>query len=594
MKRIGRMTLLASVGVSTLVLAVAAQAQTPPAPPPIMIPDYSPVTAEDLVNPPDGDWLMYRRTYNGWGHSPLTQINADNVGDLVPVWTMATGQTTGHEAPPTVRDGVMFAATAGNQVLGIDAASGDLRWRYLRPVPEDMLTSHPTNRGVGLLDDKVYWISRDNTLVALDAASGAVVWETVFADYKAGYYSNLAPLVVDGKVLVGSSGGERGIRGYVAAFDAESGEELWRTFTVPGPGEPGFETWPQPGSEFADAWKTGGGSTWITGVYDPEAEIVYWGVGNGGPWMGDRRPGDNLYVASVIGMDLETGVIENHYQYTPNESWDWDEVNGPLLIDLPRGGQTVPGLVHAGRNGVLYFIERTADGQLDFIDHRDFVYADWYESVSEDGYFTPKAASKPGSGFVGEFCPSFAGGVDWPSLAYSPDTNYLYIPANENLCGRMSGGTVVEYVPGQNFTRGTTASGSLSTSHLREGRANDHVGEVSAWDMATFERVWTHEFAASPNWGPILSTGGNLVFAGGTNDRKFRAFNATTGDLLWEIVTSSGIIGVPSSFEVDGKQYVSVQSGWGIDAAGMQGRLAGLLPDLYTPNAIQPDRKSVV
>lgn len=587
MKRIGRMTLLAGVGVSALMLATAAQAQAPaapPAPPPITVPNYTPVTADDLLNPPDSDWLMYRRTYNGWGYSPLNGITADNVANLEPVWSLSTGQTTGHEAPPQVRDGVMFAATAGNQVLAIDAVKGDILWRYLRPVPEDMLTSHPTNRGLGLLGDKVYFISRDNILVALDAKSGAVVWETTFADYKFGYYSNLAPLVVDGKVIVGSSGGERGIRGYVAAFDAENGEELWRTFTIPAPGEPGSETWPAPGSQFADAWKTGGGSTWVTGIYNPDTNNLYWGVGNGGPWMGDRRPGDNLYVTSVISMDLDTGAIEGHYQYHPNDSWDWDEVNAPLLIDLPRNGQTVTGLVHAARNGVLYFMEAKADGTIEYISHTDFVYTDWYDSVSPEGKFHVRPGAQPGTGVSGTFCPSFAGGVDWPALAYSPDTNYLYIPANENLCGEIVGGTVIEYVPGANFTTGS--QGNLNRSFLREGA--DHVGEVQAWDMATGQRAWTHEYETSQNWGPMLATGGNLVFTGGTNDRKFHAFNATTGDLLWEMKLNSGIIGVPSTWSVDGKQYVSIEAGWGIDAAGMQNRLANLLPSVYTPSVRQP------
>lgn len=565
----------------TAMMAGAAWAQQAPAapPPPVTIPDYKPVTTDDLVNPSDADWPMYRRTYNGWGYSPLKQINLDNVKKLKPAWTVSTGYNEGHEAPTIVVNGVMFAATAGNQILALDAATGDILWRYKRELPQDMLGSHPTNRGVAVLGDKIYWMSRDSVLVALDAKSGAEVWSTTVQDYRLGYYANLAPLVVEDKIVVGTSGGERGIRGYIAAFDAESGEEAWRTFLIPAPGEPGSETWPQPGDEFEDAWKTGGGSSWITGQYDPETRIIYWGTGNGGPWMGDQRPGDNLYVTSAVALNPDDGKIIGHFQYHPNDSFDWDEVAAPILVDLPnKDGKKVPGLVHAARDGVLWQLERTPEGPIKFIKGTPYVAENWIKSMDpETGRVEYNEGTKPGTGIEGDFCPSFWGGKDWPPIAYDPELEYVFIPANENLCTVMAGGTVVEYRPGANFTRGT--QGDKSVLYMVDGA--DHIGEVQAWDLKTGEKVWTHNFADSQNWGPLLATGGGLVFGGGTNDSMFRAFDAKTGEVVWEQKLNSGITGVPASFEVDGKQYISVQAGWGVDAMGMQTRLSASYPDRF-------------
>lgn len=559
--------------------APAAPAAAPAAPPPpVTIPDYKSVTNESLVSPADGDWPMYRRTYNGWGYSPLKQITTENVKSLKPAWSVSTGYAEGHEAPTIVVDGVMFTATAGNQILALDAATGDILWRYKRELPADMLGSHPTNRGVALLGDKVYWMSRDSVLVAIDAKSGAEVWSTTVQDYRQGYYANLAPLVVEDKIVVGTSGGERGIRGYIAAFNAESGEEAWRTFLVPEPGQPGSETWPQPGDEFEDAWKTGGASSWVTGQYDPENKIIYWGTGNGGPWMGDQRPGDNLYVTSAVALKADDGAIVGHFQYHPNDSFDWDEVAAPILVDLTnKDGEKVPGLVHAARNGVLWELERTPEGPINFIKGTPYVEQNWIGSMDpETGYIEYAEGTKPGTGIEGDFCPSFWGGKDWPPIAYDPELNYVFIPANENLCTVMAGGTVVEYRPGASFTRGT--QGDKSELYMVEGA--DHIGEVQAWDLNTGKEVWNTTFQ-SQNWGPLMATAGGLVFGGGTNDSMFRAFDSKSGEILWEQKLNSGVIGVPASFEVDGKQYVSVQAGWGIDAASMQNRLASSYPDKF-------------
>jgi alcohol dehydrogenase (cytochrome c) len=449
--------------------------------------NYSIVTDERLNNPEPGNWLMFRRTYNGWGYSPLDAIDTDNVAMLEPVWTVSTGLTEGHQSPPIVNDGVMFITTPLNHLLALDARNGDVLWRYQRQMPFDIALMHPTNRGVALYGDKVYMATTDTVVIALDARTGAVVWETPVEDYHGGYYMTLAPLAVDGKIMVGVSGGERGVRGFVAALDAESGELLWKAFTVPGPGEPGNDTWP------AGAWEHGGAPVWITGVYDPALGITYWGTGNPGPWIGEARPGDNLYTNSVVAIDAETGEIRGHHQYHWNGSWDWDEVSTPILIDYARNGRQIAGLVHPGRNGYLWWLERRADG-IGFIDAKPYVYQDVFTAIDPvTGRPSYDESHKPGMNRPATFCPAPHGGKNWPPAAYSPDTGYLYIPANDNLCSTMAG-EPVEYRRGQGY-----AGVRFMGGNLREGA--DHVGELQAWDMATGERVWTETFGEFANWG---------------------------------------------------------------------------------------------
>src|SRR5262245_45746859 len=250
--------------------------------------DYTPVTDARLVNPEPTNWLMTRGSYKGWSYSGLDQINTTNVKNLVPVWAFSTGVDSGHEAPPIVNNGVMFVATPYSQVVALDAATGNLLWRYRRKIPEGFSALHNTSRGVALYGDKVFFPALDAVLVALDAKTGNIAWEAKVEDWKTGYYMTMAPLVVKGKVLVGVAGGEFGVRGFVQAFDAETGKPVWKTYSVPAPGEPGNDTWQKP-----DTWKTGGGSTWMTGNYDPDSNAVYWGTGNASPWFGDPRQGDN-------------------------------------------------------------------------------------------------------------------------------------------------------------------------------------------------------------------------------------------------------------------------------------------------------------
>jgi alcohol dehydrogenase (cytochrome c) len=547
---------------------IAPASATPvPGPMPELLANYALVTAERLRKPEDENWLLFRRTYDGWGYSPLAQITPANIGRLQLVWSFATGQVEGHQAPPIVNNGVMFVATPGNQLIAIEAKSGNQLWRYKRPLPDDLTVLHPTNRGVGLFGDKIYFASADAVLIALDARTGKEVWSAKVADYKSGYYMSLMPLVADGKVMLGTSGGEFGVRGFVAAYDADTGKEVWRTYTVPEPGQPGSETWPS-----GDQWKTGGGSIWVPGTYDAETNVAYWGTGNGGPWMGDQRPGDNLYTSSVLALDVKTGEIKSHFQYHQNDSWDWDEVSPPILVDYRRGDRTVKGLVDAARDGYLWQLERSAD-KIGFVAGQPFVNHNVFKGI-EPGTGRPivDPAHKPGTGKTVSFCPSLWGGKDWPPAAYSPKTRLLYIPANENLCTELT--TVVpKYVPGERYT-GTSKSVLLTVAGA------DHVGELQAWDLDSGKRAWTTKLP-SQNWGPVLATGGDLLFSGGTNDRLFRAFDAKTGEILWQYPTLSGVNGVPVSFQVEGTQYIAVQSGWGVDAARMQRGLNLLFPGKY-------------
>jgi len=534
--------------------------------------NYDPVTDARLTNPEPENWLMTRGNYQGWSYSELDQINTENVKKLVPVWSYATGVDSGHEAPPIVNNGVMFVSAPYNKLLAFEAASGDLLWSYERELPEDFSALHNTNRGVALHGDKVYLAGLDAVLIALDAKTGEVVWESPVADYHTGHYMTLAPLIVNGKVMIGVSGGEFGVRGFVQAFDAESGESVWKTYTIPEPGQPGSETWQ------GDDWKRGGAAVWMTGNYDPETGLTLWGVGNASPWFGDQRPGDNLYTSSTIALDPDTGELKGHFQYHWNDSWDWDEMNAPLVVNYEKDGNEVKGLFKTSRNGYLYWLSRSEDG-IGFVDAKPYVKQDVFASVDpETGRPTYHEDKKPGTGKKASFCPSLWGGKDWPFEAYSPKTGMVYIPANDNHCGFLEG-KVQEYIAGQWWT-GVDIPDIGFTVDPSAG----YFGDLQAWNINSGEQDWSVKFKDSMMWGSVLATAGDVVFVGGTNDRFFRAYDANSGDKLWEFRTSSGIIAPPSSFSVDGKQYIGVVSGWGVDPAFQQ----GLMNDLMGTNVEVP------
>jgi alcohol dehydrogenase (cytochrome c) len=556
------MTMGILVALAAAVMPGASQAPQTAAPPaaapvPPILQSYKPVTAGDLANPGPGDWRMTRRTYDGWGYSPLEQITPANVTRLQPSWVMSTGVTSGHQAPPVLHDGVLFVATPSSQVLAIDAKTGQLLWRYRKRLAEDAIVIHQTSRGVAVYGDKVFLAAGDAVLVALNARTGQEVWTAKVAENRQSYYMSLAPLVADGKVMVGTSGSDRGVRGFISAYDAETGKEVWRTYTIPAPGEPGSNTWPS-----GDEWKTGGGGIWMAGNYDPDTKMSYWGTANAYPWIGDRREGDNLYTSSTVALDVTTGQLKGHHQYHPNDSWDWDEVSSPILVDYRRQNRTVKGLVNPARNGYLWFLERTS-GPIKFVDAHRFVAQNVFKSIDpKTGRPEVDPAHKPRTGETIPYCPSIWGGKNWPPVAFSPKTRMIYIPANENLCATVNGALEIR--------------GGRSTLVLAPGA--DHIGEVQAWNIDTAKRVWTHNYATSPTWGSMLATGGGLVFTGGTNDRKFHAFDASTGKLLWEFPTNSGILAPPISYSIDGKQFVAVVSGWGVDSRIMQQRLNAISP----------------
>jgi len=556
-----------------LVFSAVLIAQGPPQPPPVNFPmpevlqKYATVTEARLKNPEEGNWLMVTRTYDGWGYSPLKQITTANVTKLKPVWSFSTGETRGHESAPVINNGVMFVTTPMSQVIALDAKTGALLWRYRRMREPGVLVPHETNRGVALYADKVYFASGDAVLVALDAKTGKEAWTTTVAENKSAYYITLAPLVAGGKVMVGASGGEFGIRGFIAAFDPETGKEQWRTYTIPAPGEPGSETWPK-----GDQWKTGGGSVWVRGNYDVATNTAYWGTGNGGPWMGDQRPGDNLYISSTIALDVATGKIKGHFQYTPNESFDWDEVSPPLLIDYRHNGRLVKGLVDVARNGYIYFLDRDDGGPIKFVDGKPYVLQNVFKSLDpKTGRPDVDPERKPATGHENvAFCPSISGGRNWPPVVFNPDTRMLYIPANNNMCSTITGLPVV-YTAGRGFTgvrMGPQAPAPNATQ----------VGELQAWNVDTQQKVWTSSVGLTVNWGGALTTAGGLVFNGGTADRKIHAFDAKSGKMLWDFPLNSGVIAPPSTFSVDGKQYLALNVGFGGDARGMQGALARAFP----------------
>ncbi len=522
---------------------------------------YSTVTDERLSNPEPHNWLMYRGNYAGWGYSPLDQINSGNVADLEPAWAFSTNVGEGHQSPPIVNDGVMFITTPQNQVVALDAATGDEMWRFQHEIPEELWQVHPTNRGVGLYGDNVYVVTTDCLVVALNAMTGEEVWRTATDSWENGYYMTMAPLVAEGKIMVGTSGGEYGIRGHITALDAATGEVQWVRHSIPGPGEFGHDTWE------GDDWVNGGASIWLTGNYDPETGVSYWGTGNAAPWTGDMHPGDNLYTTSAIAVRVSDGELVGYHQYHWNDSWDWDEVSTPILLPLERDGEQINGLAHAGRNGYLWVLDRGAGADIGFVDAYKYVHQDVFTSIDpETGRPTYDEEKKPRVGRFTRFCPSLWGGKDWPPEAYNPMTGLFYIPVNENLCGSLVG-EVQEYVPGELWLGVPIPDIKM---YLEEGA--DHIGEVQAWNLNTGEEVWAQNFE-SFNWGPLLTTGGNLVFGGGTWDRYFRAFDAQTGEILWQFRTNSGITAVPSSYAIDGKQYVAVQSGWGVDAVRMEDSL---------------------
>ena len=501
---------------------------------------YQPVTDSRLLNPEPGNWLMWRGNYENWGYSPLSKINTSNVSRLVPVWAFSTGVTQGHEAPPIVNGNFMYITAPYNKLYALNARTGQLIWKYERQLPDDVVVCcDVVNRGVALYGDKVYMGTLDAHLIAFDARTGKIVWDVTVENYKTRYAITSPPLVVNGKVITGVHGGEFGIRGFLAAYDANTGKQLWKTYTTAAD-----DSWP------GDSWKTGGAATWLTGSYDPRTNTLFWGTSNPAPWMDgarDPKKHDLRWTVSVIGVDPDTGRIKSWFQYSPNDAWDYDGVNEQILIDLNKR----PTLISAHRNGHLYNLDRTG-GALRYSKAFKFAYSNVYKSIDKNGRPVWDPERRPDIGKTVNVCPSFLGGKNWNPAAYSPQTGLIYIPSND-WCMDIRGAQV-QYAAGEAFV------GAEFEMNVVPGF--NHVGALRAVNPSDGRIVWEQKFRA-PLWGGVLATAGGLVFTGSLDDRGFHAFDARTGRKLWSFTTNSGVVGVPISYEVGGTQYIAVYSGFG-------------------------------
>lgn len=536
------------------------------------IENYTPVTQERLESADPKDWLHARGRYEGWMYSELDQINSRNIRNLRPVWTYATNLDSGHQAPAMVNDGVMFVSTPYNHVIALDARTGQLFWRYQHDNPSDLSVMHNTNRGVALWDDKVVLASLDGKINILNAKDGQRICQYDVGDWRVGAYITSAPVVVKGQAMVGPSGGEFGVRGFLESVDVSTCKPVWKTYSVPGPGQAGHETWKAEGVR-PDAWKYGGGSMWLPGNYDADTGVLYWGVGNGSPWLGDQRPGDNLYLASVLAMNAADGDIRGHFQYHWNDSWDWAGMSAPMLVDFEDGRKQVTGLLTPQRNGYLYWLEREQSGEISYVAGIPYVYNNAFKSLdSKTGRPTYNEEHKPVTGKRVSYCPSLWGGKNYPYAAYNPKTGMIYIPSNDNVCNSFIGIVQedVEPLSGQ-FWAGI----DIPDLEVYVKDKDKSVGVMQAWDVNKREVVWTHEFGHTMTWGSTLTTAGNLVFSAGTNDRMLRAFDAKTGEIVWEYPLPSTAIAPPTSYTVDGKQYIAVVAGYGVDAAWTNSVLSG-------------------
>ncbi|HYC00753.1 MAG TPA: PQQ-dependent dehydrogenase, methanol/ethanol family [Candidatus Limnocylindrales bacterium] len=515
-----------------------------------------------------GDWISHGRTYAEQRYSPLDQINTDTVKDLKLTWSFFTGEKRGHEATPIAVDGVLIFTSSWSIVFAVDARTGAEIWRYDPKVPKDTAQKgccDVVNRGVAAYKGRIYFGAFDGRLVALDAKTGNLVWETVTVDQSKPYTITGAPRIVQGKVIIGNGGAELGVRGYVSAYDAETGNMLWRTYTVPGNPADGFES---PALEkAAQTWKGGnwweiggGGTVWDSMAYDPELDLLYVGTGNGSPWVRHIRSpggGDNLYLSSILALRPDTGELVWHYQTTPGDNWDFTATQHIILADLTIDGQPRKVLMQAPKNGFFYVVDRT-NGQL--ISAEKYVEVTWAERVDPA---TGRPVEAKGADFKDELAmlkPTPFGGHNWQPMSYSPKTGLVYLPAQEILgVYRIEKG--FEYRPGRWNTGTDFNVYSMLTPELVSGH-------LLAWDPVKQKEAWRHPYAMPWNGG-TLSTAGNLVFQG-TADGRFIAFDATTGKELWEARTATGVGAGPITYEVDGKQYVTIVAGWG-GAFGLAG-----------------------
>jgi alcohol dehydrogenase (cytochrome c) len=498
------------------------------------------------------NWLTYGRTYDAQRFSPLDQINRANVRRLAAAWSFQTGDVQGGmQCTPLVADGVMYISTASNKVFALDAATGRKLWHYFPEKPKAIAALYgPWNRGVALGHGMVYVGTNDNHLIALDANTGREVWNVNIEDVTTcGCNITLAPLVVKDKVVVGTTAGDSAHRGYINAFDARTGRQAWRFWTIPGPGEPGHETWK------GESWKYGGGSSWITGSYDPELNLIFWGVGNpAADFYGESRKGDNLYTGSIVALDADTGKLKWYFQEVPYDVWDWDSAYEIVLADI--GGRKL--LIHVNKGGYVFVLDRTSGK---FVSAWPLVEnLNWVKGVDEKGNLIGR--NEPPLGQPTVICPSIGGGRSWNHAALHPRTGWFYTTGIE-WCQTVTS-RAEQPKEGQPYF-----GGEFTLKPAVKGESGGHLG---AYDPVTGKRQWIYR-SKYPLLASQLATAGGLLFTGDA-EGEFFALDAQSGRKLWSFQTGSGHRGSPISYAVRGKQYIATPVGWG-------SAVAGLLPQIW-------------
>ena len=520
------------------------------------------VTVDQLLKPEDHpqNWFNYSGGYFSQRHSRLTQVTPANVKNLEMSWVFqlrssTEPSTTKFEATPIVVNGVMYTVQPPNDVFALDAATGKVFWS----APYRVQTSenvHPccgrVNRGLAILGDTLFMGTLDDHVIALDAKTGRQIWNTTVADAKPeqGYTFTVAPLVVKDKVILGPAGGEFGIQSFLAAFDVKTGKEVWRFHLIPKPGEPGNETWG------GDSWKTGAGSIWTTGSYDPETNLTFWGVGNPGPdWNGDNRPGDNLYTSSVVALDADTGKLKWYYQFTPHDEFDYDSTQVPVLADIQWEGRLRKVMMWANRNGFFYVLDRT-NGQ--FLSGKPFVKVTWADGFDAKGR-PNRVAQSSGEGIL--VFPGNQGGTNWYSPSYSPRTGLFYLSVWDNYSSFYVKQPAT-YREGTSFgggnPRGTIPQGTQANQNMYRTE-EEGFGAVRAIDPKTGEKKWDFKMVDFTDSG-ILTTASDLLFTGG-REGYFYALDARNGNLLWKANVGGRMPAGPMTYSANGKQYIAIAAG---------------------------------
>ena len=543
-------------------------------------------TDADLMNDAKstGDVLTYGMGPQAHRFSALNAINSGNVSKMVPVFSASLGgeKQRGQEAQPIIYDGTIYVTGSYSRLFAFDARTGEEKWQYDARLPDGIMPCcDVVNRGAAIYGDKIIFATLDARLVALNRLTGKVIWNKQIADYKEGYSATAAPLIVNGMVITGNSGGEFGVVGAVDARDVNTGELIWHRPVIEGHmgtlnGKDNGITGKLNASWQGDQWKTGGGATWLGGTYDPETNLLFFGTGNPAPWNSHLRPGDNLYSASTIAIDPATGVIKWHFQTTPHDGWDFDGVNEFIPFDATINGKPMKLGAKADRNGYFFMLDST-NGK--FVSASKFVmqttWADGFNKNGKPNYIVEGRPPAPGDakGKPVFASPSFLGGKNWMPMAYSHDTGLFYIPSND--WGMDIWNEPIAYKKGAAY---------LGAGFTIKPIAEDHIGVLRAMDPKTGKIVWEYKNKA-PLWGGVLTTGGNLVFTG-TPEGYLKAFDAKTGQELWKFQTGSGVVGSPVTWEQDGEQYVAVMSGWGGAVPLWGGEVAKSFKDINQGGAL--------